>query len=149
MAGLTQGNAILDVILTNMLNFCNTPLVLRPIGLSDHNSVLCSYKNATAKNARTKVKIRQGNNATKIAFGKWLTDFNWTALYHTFSCEQKFELFEDIINAGLDCFLPAKTVRLHEKDKPWITPEVKKIIEAKQTAFHDGKVHIISGYAIK
>ena len=149
MAGLTQGNAILDVILTNMLNFCNTPLVLPPIGLSDHNSVLCSYKNATAKNARTKVKIRQGNNATKIAFGKWLTDFNWTALYHTFSCEQKFELFEDIINAGLDCFLPAKTVRLHEKDKPWITPEVKKIIEARQTAFHDGKVHIISGYAIK
>ena len=98
-----------------MSNFCNTPLVLPLIGLSDHNSVLCSYKNATTKKARTKVKIRQGNNATKTAFGKWLTDFNWTGLYHTFSCEQKLELFEDIINAGLDCFLPAKTVNYMKK----------------------------------
>ena len=39
----------------------------------------------------------------------------------------------------MDCFLPAKTVKLHEKDKPWVTPEVKKIVEARQKAFHDGK----------
>ena len=122
-----------------MSNFCKTPLVLPPIGLSDHNSVLCSYKNAATKNACTKVKIRQGNNAAKIAFGKWLTDFNWTSLYHTYSCEQKLELFEDIINAELDCFLLAKTVKLHEKDKPWVTPEFKKIIQARQKVFHDGK----------
>ena len=115
----TRGNAILDLILTNMSNFCNTPLVLPPIGLSDHNSVLCSYKNATIKNAHMKVQIRQGNNAAKTAFGKWLNDFNWTGLYYTSSCEQKLELFQDIINAGLDCSLPAKTVKLHEKDKPW------------------------------
>ena len=97
------------------------------------------------------MKIRQGNNAAKTAFGKWLTDFNWTGLYHTFSCEQKLELFEDIINAGLDCFLPAKTVKLHEKDKPWLTPEFKKIIEIQNNKRHSmtEKVHIIDGYAIK
>ena len=122
-----------------MPNFCNTPLVLPPIGLSDHNSVLCSFKNATIKNAHMKVKIRQGNNAAKIAFGKWLTDFNWTGLCYTSSCKQKLELFQAIINAGLDCFFPAKTVKLHEKDKPWVTPELKKIIEARQKAFYDGK----------
>ena len=59
----------------------------------------------------------------------------------------KLELFEDIINARLDCFLPAKTVKLHEKDKTWVTPEFKKIIEAGQKAFQ--KVHIIGRYAIK
>ena len=55
----TRGNAILDLILTNMSNFCNTPLVLPPIGLSDHNSVLCSYKKATIKNAHMKVQTRK------------------------------------------------------------------------------------------
>ena len=114
-------------------------MLMPPIGLSDHNSVLCSLKNATNKNAHRKVQIRQGNNAAKTAFEKWLTDFNWTGLYCTSSCEQKLELFQDIINAGLDCFFPAKTVKLHEKDKPWVTPEFKKIIEARQKAFHDGK----------
>ena len=39
----------------------------------------------------------------------------------------------------MDCFFPAKTVKLHEKDKPWVTPEFKKIIEARQKAFHDRK----------
>ena len=39
----------------------------------------------------------------------------------------------------MDCFLPTKTVKLHEKDKPWVTPEFKKIIEARQKAFHGGK----------
>ena len=121
----TRGNAILDLIQTNMSNFCNT------IQCYAHIRTL-QLKNQTRK-------IKQGNNAAKTAFGKWLTDFNWTGLYHTFSCEQKLELFEDIINAGLDCFLPTKTVKLHEKDKPWVTPEFKKIIEARQKAFHDGK----------
>ena len=39
----------------------------------------------------------------------------------------------------MDCFFPTKTVKLHEKDKPWVTPEFKKIIEARQKAFYDGK----------
>ena len=135
----TRGNAILDLILTNMSDFCNIPLVIPPVGRSDHNSVLFSYKEGSTKNAHTKVKIRQGNNAAKTAFGKWLTDFNWNILYRTISCEQKLDLFQDIINAGLDCFLPIKTVKLHDNDKPWVTPEFKKIIGTRQKAFHHGK----------
>ena len=135
----SRGNATLDLILTNMSDFCNTPLVIPPIGRSDHDSVLCSYKEGKTKNVHTKVKIRQGNNATKSAFGKWLSHFNWTVLYHTISCEQKLDLFQDVINTGLDRFLPTKTVKLHDKDKPWITPEFKKIIETRQKAFHHGK----------
>ena len=95
----TRENAISD--------FCNTPVVCPPVGLSYHNLVICSYKNTITKNTDTKMKIRQGNN-------------NWTALYRTITCEQKLDLFVDIINAGLDCFLPIKTVKLHDKDKPWV-----------------------------
>jgi hypothetical protein len=39
----------------------------------------------------------------------------------------------------LDCFLPIKTVKLHDNDKPWVTPEFKKIIGTRQKAFHHGK----------
>ena len=122
-----------------MSDLCNTPLVIPPIESSDHNSVLCSYIEGTFKNTHTKVKIRQGNNAAKTAFGKWLADFNWTMLYRIISCEQKLELFQNIINAGLDCFLPRKTVKLRDNDKPWITPEFKKLIGSRKKAFHQGK----------
>ena len=39
----------------------------------------------------------------------------------------------------MDCFLPIKTVKLHDNDKPWVTPEFKKIIGTRQKAFHHGK----------
>ena len=135
----TRGYPTLDLILTNMSDFCNTPLVISPIGRSDHDSVLCSYKEGKTKNVLTKVDIRQGNNAAKSAFGMWLSHCNWTVLYYTISCEQKLDLFQDVISTGLDCFLPTKTVKLHDKDKPWIIPEYKKIIETRQKAFHHGK----------
>ena len=102
----TRGNATLDLILTNMSDFCNTPLVIPTIGCSDHDSVLCSYKEGKTKNVHTKVKIRQGNNAAKSAFGKWLSHFNWTVLYHTICCEQKLDFFQDVISTGLDCMFP-------------------------------------------
>ena len=51
-------NAVLDFILTNMSEdtmSCDSPKVIAPIGLSDHNSVLCYKKNV---NGCTKIKIR-------------------------------------------------------------------------------------------
>ena len=94
---------MLDLNLTNM-HMTDTPLVLPPIGLSDHKSVLYSYEEGTTKNIYTKVKIRQKNNATKTAFGKWLTVSIWTALYRIISGEQKLNPFQDILNVELDCF---------------------------------------------
>ena len=43
----TRKDALLDLILTNMSNICESPKVIAPIGLSDHNSILCTLKNVT------------------------------------------------------------------------------------------------------
>ena len=37
------------------------------------------------------------------------------------------------------CFFPCKSVKLHNNDKPWVTPEFKGIIKDKQKAYYDGK----------
>ena len=39
----TKRNVTLDLILTNMSDWCNSTSVISAIGLSDHNSVVCMY----------------------------------------------------------------------------------------------------------
>ena len=131
----TRKDAILDLILTNMSNICDAPKVIAPIGLSDHNSVLCVLKKCKSMNKCKKIQIRPRNSSAKRAFGRWLTNYNWSNLYHTASCEQKLELFQDVISTGLDHFLPCKVVKIHDRDKPWITPSYKQLIKSRQKAF--------------
>ena len=122
-----------------MSSCCNSPVLLPPVGQSDHNSVLWSFNKNTAKYGTSKVKTRQGSNYDRRAFGKWLADINWNNLYRAESCEQKLDFFQTVINTGLDCFFPSKIVKLHDHDKPWVTVEFKKIIENRQRAFRQGK----------
>ena len=35
---------------------------------------------------------------------------------------------------GLDTFLPKKKIKIHCRDKPWITPELKRLISDRQKA---------------
>ncbi|PFX16746.1 hypothetical protein AWC38_SpisGene18968 [Stylophora pistillata] len=41
---------------------------------------------------------------------------------------------------AIDRILPAKTIKLHRTDKPWITPELKLMIKDQQKAFHSGNI---------
>ena len=56
-------------------------------------------------------------------------------MYHTAPCEQKLELFQDVIHTGIDHFLPCKVAKMHDRDKPWITPAYKELIKSRQKAF--------------
>ena len=86
-----------------------------------------------------KVKIRRNIHVNKTAFGKWLAEYNWSTLYRTVTCEDKLDIFMKVINTGLDCFFPCKSIKLHANDKPWVTPEFKELIKDRQKAYHDGK----------
>ena len=102
----TRKNVTLDLILTNMSHWCNSTSVISPIGLSDHNSVVCTLNRSLAKNLTNKVKIRRNIHVNKAAFGKWLAEYNWSTLYRSVTCEGKMDIFMKVINIGLDCFLP-------------------------------------------
>ncbi len=44
----TREDVILDLILTNMSDFCSPVEVIAPVGLSDHKSVLCIYSSKSS-----------------------------------------------------------------------------------------------------
>ncbi len=47
-------------------------------------------------------------------------------------------MFQNVIETGLDSFFPKRTVKLHDKDKPWVTLEYKNLIAKRQRAFIRG-----------
>ena len=93
-------------------------------------------------------------------------------VYRTESCEQKLNMFQNVIETGCRAvaraliggvcsyirvmpdgfflksvvfkltdwmdFFPKRTVKLHDKDKPWIAPEYKNLIAKRQRAFIRG-----------
>ena len=131
-----------------MFDWCNSTSLISPSGLSDYNSVVCTLNRSLAKNVTNKVKIRCNIHVNKAAFGKWLAEYNWSTLYRSVTCEDKLDIFMNVINTGLDCFFLCKSIKLHANDKPWVTPEFKEIIKDRKKRIMMGKSKITTTYAI-
>ena len=114
----------------------NDPEILPAIGQSDHMSVLLHpVSNDHRPNTITKVWVRKRKQSNMQAFGRFLLDLNWNVLSQLPDCQKMCDLFYDIILMGLDTIFPQKPVKLHCRDKVWITPEIKLLISQRQKAF--------------
>ena len=111
----TRKEATLDLILTNMHEYYSSPQVYSPFGLSDHNVVVATpmdgKRNISSKKVTMRRDLRTNN---KAALGRYLTQINWPLLFTPLvSCEEKWQVFQDVIHSGLDTIMPVKPVKLH------------------------------------
>ena len=134
----TRGNAILGYVPTNLSAYYNALQILPPLGSSDHNVIICIPLIPNCVNDVRKVLVRKRNTSAMNAFGRWLSSINWISLYHSTSCEDKLNILHDTIEAGMDLFFPSKLIKIHNRDKPWITTKFKNLIHDRQKAFHQG-----------
>ena len=63
--------------------------------------------------------------------GNWLSQ---SGRYKKF-VEDKFQIFISELKKGIDCYLPQRTVKVHQTDRPWMTNKLKIWIRKRQTAF--------------
>ena len=69
-----------------------------------------------ARNVTDKMKIRCNIHVNKAAFGKWLAEYSWSTWCRSVTCEDKLGIFMKVINTGLDCFFPCKSIKLHANE---------------------------------
>ena len=50
------------------------------------------------------------------------------------NCTEKLNAFNELLCFAIDKFFPLKSYKQHPTDKPWITPELKILIEHRQQA---------------
>ena len=135
----TRQSAILDLILTNMHKWYNEPKIISAIDLSDHLSVLTTPAIQTKQpNNVIKKTSRKTTTSNLVSFGKYVKSLDWSHLCRIPSCQDKCNLFYNLLLLGLDIFLPKKSVEVHCRDKPWITPDLKKLILDRQRALAAG-----------
>lgn len=130
----TRGNAILDLIFTNFSRFYSTPEILPGIGLSDHNSLIIRPSTITKKARAEKVLRRTVKPSLKASFGRWVSSTDWSFLEMLPNCTVKLNAFNELLCFAIDKFFPLKSYKQHPTDKPWITPELKILIEQRQQA---------------
>ncbi|XP_063966680.1 uncharacterized protein LOC135156863 [Lytechinus pictus] len=136
----TRLDAILDKILTNLSDYYREVVVTSPLGSSDHNVVTWIPKDVFPRkpNVTRKRILRPIRDSDARCFGRWISDQSWSNVHDAPDTQAKCDEFYSILQQGLETFFPLKTVRVHPRDKPWITPEVKSLINKRQRLFVNG-----------
>ena len=75
----TRNDVTLDLILTNMHKYYNSPQGYPGFGLSDHNTIIATGKNVVP-NANTKklITVRDTRKSRKLEMGRYLTKIDWS-----------------------------------------------------------------------
>ncbi|KAI8485726.1 hypothetical protein Bbelb_365600 [Branchiostoma belcheri] len=131
----TRGNAILDLIITNMRACYKKPEILPPLSLCDHNCVLWKPQVRLKQNTCAKKTTRPIREPGLSDFGRWITTYTWEEVFNATTATDKAKAFYGTLTHAIDRFFPVKTVKLHPNDKPWVTPLVKFLIRKRQEAF--------------
>ena len=144
----TRGSAILDLVITNLQQFYKKPLILAPVGTSDHSVVNWCPDDSSCR-PRGKVIKRQRRffpQSQLAAFGRWLTSLDWNSVSSEGSVEELVSDFTARITQAMDTFFPIQTVKLHSNDKPWMSVSIKQLIIARQQAFSCGNIDLWRHY---
>ena len=130
----TRSNSVVDLVISHLASYYNKPVVRAHLGSSDHCSVHwvpnpnygCSKLTAKKK----VVKLRRFPESALNAFGRWVSTHSWFA--HTCAVDylpvdSLTTSFSDDLWNAINIYFPAKSVKIHPTDKPWMSAEIKVI----------------------
>ena len=135
----TRGTAILDKILVDdsLCDNFHEPVIGANFGNADHRSVIMRPKKEKHNPSQVK-KVYDLRNSHLNAFIRTLKCQPWQKLYYSDgSIDVKCDMFYNFVNQALDC-IPFSYVLMTARDKPWITPILKLLINRRYEAYYLG-----------
>ena len=140
----SRGNSVLDLVISNLASYYNEPVVSAHLGSSDHCSHWVPNSNYGSSKLTAKkkvVKTHRFPESALNAFGRLVSAHSWFA--HTCAVDYlpvddlTTSFSDDFCNA-INIYFPAKSVKIHPTDKPWMSAEIKSLILERQRAYHSG-----------
>jgi hypothetical protein len=132
----TRGKNCLDIILTNAPNSYHSEL-WPPLGKSDHSVVIAippkqNYKTSKPATARRLVKTGKIQDTVHL-----IRNIDWQPIRKMIQTDLQAatDLFYAAIKTAEDLCQPLKSIKSKE-DQPWMTFEIKKMIQERQRLFH-------------
>ena len=71
---------------------------------------------------------------------------NWSVVTSQPTCEEKLQVFNEVIEIGMSNIMPERTIRVYPKDSPWMSVKLKELIRMRQQAFHANKSGLMYKY---
>ena len=116
----TRKGEILEVVISNMYAYYNSPLIIPPVSPddpdsgvpSDHDPVVCHPNcdpDLPPKRVYKTVSYRPLPQSAIIEFGSWVTRTNWDFIKNCNLCpDQQAALFESTMNNVIEFYFPTK-----------------------------------------
>ncbi|TWW77451.1 hypothetical protein D4764_12G0008410 [Takifugu flavidus] len=136
----TRNNRTIDLLYTNIKEVYGV-IALPPLGKSDHNLVYVQpqYTPLVQRQAASTGSIRrwtpEAEEALKDCFN--ITDWDVLLVEHEEDIDGMTDRLTDYLNFCVDVVVPTKTVQCYPNNKPWVTQEVKDVLNKKKKAFRN------------
>ena len=145
----TRGEACLDkFLISKSISFnYQKPVVSDRIGNSDHNCVLVSPSTINP-NTISYHKVFDFRESNIQSFCEFISNTNFTPMYRMKNLEEKITFFDNVLNNALKR-IPFETIKLGIKDKPWISPQLKSLINKRWKAYHNRNWQLYTHYKAK
>ena len=146
----TRGQKILSVIVTDLGDFFQEPIILPPLqpdtpGIgkpSDHSVPLATTYTDRTKPKKTRYtlkNVRPFPDSGIAEFGRWLQNENFSALTLAESPDICVDIFEIMIKEKLEQIFPEKQIKIYDGDKEFMTKEMRKIRRQKSREYRRKK----------
>ncbi|XP_068162534.1 uncharacterized protein [Antennarius striatus] len=130
-----------DLFYTNAKEaYTATPLP--PLGRSDHNLVCLqpTYIPLVKRLPATTRQIRRWSPEAEETLRDCFQTTDWDVIVgsHGEDIEGAAQCLTDYLNFCVDTVVPVRTVKCYPNNKPWVTKEVKAVLNRKKRAFRSG-----------
>ena len=137
----TRGDKTLDLMYANLRDaYSSSPLP--PLGKSDHNLVLLTpcYVPLVKRQPATMKTVRRWTDEAIDSLQGCFEITDWHALCepHGDDIDGLTECVTNYINFCVDCNVPTRVVHCYPNNKPWVTKDIKAILNSKKRAFRAG-----------
>lgn len=138
----TRDNKTLDLLYANIKEaYSSSPLPL--LGRSDHNLVhlLSAYIPLVSKQPPTTRYVREWSEEASEALRDCFETTDWEMLCncHGEDIDTLTHCVTDYINFCVENTIPKKKVRCFSNNKPWVTSELKALLNEKKILFKSGE----------
>ncbi|XP_051791709.1 uncharacterized protein LOC127530062 [Erpetoichthys calabaricus] len=140
----TRGNKTIDLLYANVKDaYSAAPLPV--LGKADHNLVLLQphYKPRVRVLPTTTRSFRKWSPEAEQALRDCFGTTDWDILQgsHSENIEEVVDCTTEYINFCMDIVVPVRTVHSYANNKPWITSDIKGLLNQKKRAFKGGDQH--------
>ena len=140
----TRAEKMLDLVYCNIRNAYKV-IKRAPLGNSDHNMLFCmpSYKQKLkTQNCKT-VQIKQWSDESIDSLRACFDCTNWdTLLDDNTDIDTNVDVLTCYIQFCVDLLVPTKTIKMYPNNKPWVTKDVKFIINRKKATLSSNRSDI-------